>query len=212
VVVPTLVATGPPQLDPLEISHADIDHSGGKGAVRGALGVGEVYESRPGSESSRCSAGQSWRWDGVDFRFLHPPPVARARGLGSNDASCVLLIDNGRQRVLLPGDIGAAVEGRLLRMLDPVSVVLAAHHGSASSSSRAFVRVLEPDVALISAGRRNRYGHPHPDVVGRFAEVGARVHSTAEHGALVWDSRMPGSVRQWRRDTARYWVQGSRAD
>ncbi|HEY5678941.1 MAG TPA: DNA internalization-related competence protein ComEC/Rec2 [Pseudomonadales bacterium] len=212
VVLPTLVATGSPRLDALVISHADIDHSGGKGAVVGAVPVGEVYESRPDSESSRCSAGQSWRWDGVDFRFLHPPPLARARGLGSNDASCVLLIDNGRERALLPGDIGAAVEGQLLRALDPVDVLLAAHHGSASSSSRAFVRVLEPDVVFISAGRRNRYGHPHPDVVGRFAEVGARVHSTAEHGALVWDSRTPGSVRRWRRDTPRYWVQGSQAD
>ncbi len=207
VVVPTIVATGPPRLDALVISHADIDHRGGMAAVLGSVPVGEVYESRPEPGFSRCAAGQSWRWDGVEFRFLHPPVPERARAVGSNDGSCVLLIDNGRERVLLPGDIGAAVEGQLLRELDPVRVVMAAHHGSASSSSRAFVRVLEPDVVLISAGRLNRYGHPHPDVVGRFEDVGASVHVTAFHGALEWDSRRPWAVRRWRLDRQRYWAQ-----
>ncbi len=212
VVVPTIVATGAPRLDTLVVSHGDMDHSGGVDAVVGAVRVGEIYESRPDSGSSRCSVGRSWRWDDVDFRFLHPPTLAMAGGLGSNDASCVLLIDNGRERVLLPGDIGAAVEGQLLRALDPIDVLLAAHHGSATSSSRAFVRVVKPDVALISAGRGNRYGHPHPDVVERFEEVGARVYLTADHGALQWDSREPGTVLRWRRHTRRYWVQGSHAD
>lgn len=210
VVVPTVVATGSPRLDALVISHADVDHSGGRRAVLARLPVGEVYESTPGPGpdrgSSRCVAGQAWRWDDVSFRILHPPPSGRTRDLGSNDGSCVMLIDNGRERVLLPGDVGAAVEGQLLRELGPVRVVLAAHHGSATSSSRAFVRVLEPDVVLVSAGRRNRYGHPHPAVLARYEAVGAEIHVTARHGALEWDSRTPGSVRRWRGDRIRYWV------
>ena len=104
------------------------------------------------------------------------------------------------------------VEGQLLRALGPVRVVLAAHHGSATSSSRAFVRVMEPSVVLISAGRRNRYGHPHPAVVERYEDVGARVHVTAMHGALEWDSRTPGSVRRWRGDRVRYWVKVPNVD
>lgn len=212
VVVPSIIATGTPRLDRLVISHADIDHSGGKEAVRARLPVHEVLESVPGPGSTRCVAGQVWSWDAVRFRILHPPPSVGVDPPESNDGSCVLLIDNGRERVLLPGDVGSAVEGQLLRELGPVRVLLAAHHGSASSSSRAFVRVLEPDVALISAGKGNRYGHPRPEVLERYVNVGASVHVTAFHGALEWDSRKPDAVRRWRGDPIRYWVQGRDAE
>ena len=61
----------------------------------------------------RCD-GQRWRWDGVTFRLLR---VERPAYPVDNDRSCILLVDDGRHRTLLAGDVGAAVEGRLLRVL-----------------------------------------------------------------------------------------------
>ena len=132
-------------------------------------------------------------------------PGSQAAKPGSNDDSCVLEIGNGRARVLLPGDISARVEMRLQReMTRPVSLIVAPHHGSRTSSSRAFVRLAGAPIAWFSAGFGNRYGHPHPDVIGRFQDIGARLHVTAWSGALSWSSRDPDRVGEERLE-APYW-------
>jgi competence protein ComEC len=202
VVVPNVAATGAPRLDRMIISHDHLDHSGGMGAVLARLPVGEVLTSY-GTPPGRDCHGDEWVWDGVRFTVL---TLRRPPNPSENDRSCVLLIDDGRRRALLPGDIGAGVEAALVRALDgPVDVLMAPHHGSTTSSSRLLVRVARPGVVLISAGRVNRYGHPHPRVVERYRAMGAAVHQTGRDGALQWRSDQPERVVAWRADQPPYW-------
>ena len=72
--------------------------------------------------------------------------------------------------------------------------LLAPHHGSASSSAPGFVSWLKPSLVVISVGRRNRYGHPHPLVVQRYKRRGAAVFNTADQGAINWSSEQPDKV------------------
>ncbi|MCZ6854905.1 MAG: DNA internalization-related competence protein ComEC/Rec2 [Gammaproteobacteria bacterium] len=209
VVVPSLAATGPERLDVIVVSHGDLDHAGGVGSVVGAYPVGNIYSSAQMPGAQACSAGMQWRWDGVDFHIHHPS--VRFRELfgdfKDNDASCVLSISNMKHTVLLAGDISSAVERYLSRRL-PVDVTLtsAPHHGSRSSSSTSFVHLLKPVHVFVSAGRFNRYGHPHPDVARQYQEIGAHVYVTGDSGALIWESAVPERVVSWRERSARYWT------
>ncbi|MEQ9003504.1 MAG: ComEC/Rec2 family competence protein, partial [Pseudomonadales bacterium] len=202
VVVPNVVATGRPAIDLLLVSHDDVDHAGGLGSVLGRLAVTARLGSAAGDGAHACH-GRAWRWDGVRFSVLALP---RPPGASTNDRSCVLLIDNGRERALLPADVSHRVEKELVRALNgPVRVLMAPHHGSATSSSRLLTRVARPELVLVSAGRRNRFGHPHPRVVARYRDVDAQVYVTGDHGALQWSSAHPERMISFRRDRAPFW-------
>ena len=228
VVVPSVLATGSGTLDAMVLSHHHLDHVGGAAAVRRSLRVRRVLTTTPVEGSVDCH-GHDWHWDGVSFRLLRVP---RPAGASENDRSCILLVDDGRHRTLMAGDIGARVEALLLRALlaeaaacpgsincddsvvhanpvgpNPVGVHLmfAPQHGSATSSSPAMVRVLAPRLVFVNAGRNNRFGHPHPLVVRRYQDIGADLYQTGRHGALVWTSREPQRVVRWRADRGPFW-------
>lgn len=205
VVVPSVRASGRGALDVLVLSHDDLDHVGGAPAVRSALRPGRVLTATGEGADAECH-GESWRWDGVSFRLLQ---VSRPDPASKNDDSCILLVDDGRVATLIAGDIGVRVEAALLRQMaalaTPVGLLFAPHHGSISSSSRAFVRVVRPRLVFVSAGMGNRFGHPHPRVVERYREVGASIYQTGRDGALIWRSDAPQHVVRWRVDRAPYW-------
>ncbi|HEY5783081.1 MAG TPA: DNA internalization-related competence protein ComEC/Rec2 [Lysobacter sp.] len=185
-VVPALHALGVSHLDRATVSHGDNDHAGGLEAVRRAIPVSLLSAPEgagvPGAQP--CLAGQSWSWDGVRFRYLHP--VRYFPYLG-NEASCVLRIESRHGAVLLLGDVGEVIERRLLRD-DPAAlraeVVLVAHHGSGGSSDPGFVAATGARHAVVSTGFGNRFGHPRPEVLERWQGKGAQVHDTAGDGAL----------------------------
>ena len=108
--------------------------------------------------------GDGWRWDGVRFRILHPAEPVNAKG---NQASRVLKVVADGGSVLLPGDLEAAGEARLVsRSPGLASDVLAApHHGSNTSSTSPFIEAVAPSWAVFSVGYRNRWGFPAPEVV-----------------------------------------------
>ncbi len=208
VVVPAFQQTGGRALDALVLSHDDLDHTGGAAIVEQRLVPKVVWSSFPqraGAGSlpvrrSRCVAGRGWRWDGVSFEFLHPPGTRQAAG-SDNDRSCVLRIETANASALLPGDITRRVESRLL--LEPVDLLLAPHHGSATSSSRGFIRRADPAFVIATAARRSRYGHPHEDVLARYAPRVVRV--TGREGALRWESWRPRKLAAWRSERPAYW-------
>jgi competence protein ComEC len=186
VVVPALHALGVRKLDTLLVSHGDADHAGGMPAVRRAWPQARVLGvegwAQPGM--GLCRDTQSWSWDGVEFRVLHPPPWFPYL---RNDSSCVLRIEAGGRVALLPGDIGKHVEARLLHLhADQLraDLLLIPHHGSRGSSSGDFLTQVRPSVAVASVGAGNRFGLPKAEVIDRYRELGARVLSTAEGGAL----------------------------
>jgi competence protein ComEC len=107
------------------------------------------------------------------------------------DDSLVLRLRYGHVEVLLTGDAGAEFESSTavahLATADRprVRVLKVAHHGSRTSSSAPFVRRYRPEFAVVSLGARNLFGHPAPDVVRRFEEIGAELFRTDRHGAIV---------------------------
>ena len=210
-VLPSVRALGLPPPDRLIVSHADNDHAGGMVAVAAAYPSASVLAGEPERTpvpAEQCAAGQSWTWDGVRFRMLGPSVgAAAARG---NDRSCVLLVEGRGGRVLLTGDIGVQAESGLAEAVGPglPLVLQVPHHGSRTSSGKELIHGLSPALALVSAGWRNRFGHPHPRVVERYAAFHVPLLNTAEQGAIEVDfpaAGPPRVVRAWRLHRARYW-------
>ena len=217
-VLPLLRQFGVSSLDRLMVSHRDSDHAGGVEAVLTSLPtqsvwVGERLYVDPQNIKAPldCQAGQHWRWNGVDFTVLSPDlpaadAPARARG---NNRSCVLLIVAGDSALLLAGDIERDVEQYLLEQnrLRPLSLLVAPHHGSRSSSTPEFVYATQPELVVFSAGYRNAFGHPHPRVIERYTAVGSRLFNTAVSGALTVEMDPTGvvDVTEYRRERRHYW-------
>jgi competence protein ComEC len=215
-------------LDRVVLSHRDTDHVGGALAVLATQRQAEVWSSLSldhpllaGRTSQRCEAGQSWDWDGVHFQVLHP----RAQDYDAqpppkpNALSCVLRIHAGGQSALLVGDIERAQETALLaRQGDGAAklqstVLLAPHHGSKTSSSADFLAAVQPEVVVIQAGYRNRYGHPAAEVVARYQALGQsygdvrrlQMVDSPHCGAFTWQSKLPHNGACARETGRRYW-------
>ncbi len=186
-VTPSLRALGVRRLDLLVVSHGDNDHAGGARAVQSAFPQAALLGSEPrrsGLPLAPCQAGQSWSWNDVDVRVVHP---GAAMPEGRNDGSCVLLIAGRSGRLLLSGDIEARGEAAVAAALPsaPTPLVLQVpHHGSKTSSGEGFLQTLAPRAALVSAGYRSRFGHPHPRVVERYRALAIPLFNTADAGAL----------------------------
>ena len=202
IVLPALRGLGIGRLDALVLSHGDIDHVGGAASVLEGMRVGVVLagEPVPGIAAAPCRAGDQWRWDGVDFALLHPP---RGHTHRRNNASCVLLVTTAGAKALLPGDIERWVEHGL--DAPQVDWLLVPHHGSATSSTAAFVAATRPQFAVVGARWDNRFGHPHRDVVARYRAAGAHIVSTAVAGALRWHSARPAEIQAERCLGSLYW-------
>jgi len=193
-VLPAFAATARAGVDRLVVSHADLDHSGGVDDVLAELRPELVLagESLPGIDTVRCRAGQRWQWDGVLFRIEHP---AADDSFTGNDASCVLRVSTGSYSVLLTGDIEIPAERELLRRgLARATVVSVPHHGSLTSSTFGFIRTLDADRAVVSAGFLNRWGLPVPSVVDRWTSNGTAVYVLSETGMLSVGGCNDGSV------------------
>ena len=198
VLAPALAAMGIDRLDALVLSHPDHDHCGGLLDLSRYLPAAEIWAG-PGWGDSPCAAEllaaptRRWRvlWRGElehvgrwRIEVLHPGPGAR---LGRNDRSLVLAAAFGEHRLLLTGDIEAAVEERLARHRPGAlvaGILKVAHHGSKTSTRDVFLRAVAPRIALISAGVANPYGHPHPRVLERLAAARVWVLRTDRSGML----------------------------
>ncbi len=135
-----------------------------------------------------------------------PPPGARtspeprrraeARPESPNDWSVVLRVSYGEFDALLMGDADARIEERLTRRGEagPAELLKVGHHGSRTSTSESFLLAVRPAYALVSAGKRNRYGHPAPEVLARLGRSGARVLRTDLHGTASVVARPDGSA------------------
>lgn len=197
-VIPFLRRRGVETIDTLVVSHADRDHSAGAQAILEAFPVARVLlgQALPGvSRGAACRAGAAWKWPGeVSFQVLTGPTATE---LNANDASCVLLVDLGGYRFLLPGDISMTRERELvLYWRDALASdwLLAAHHGSGTSTASAWLRAVDPSGVILNHGRANPFGHPHSDVTGRLDRRGIETRATAEEGAIVFRVTREGEL------------------
>jgi competence protein ComEC len=213
VLVPLLRAKNE-SIDTVMLSHRDIDHSGGIKSVLAMhpnasfiSSIESTHELQALHPVQRCVAGQTWQWDGVDFAVLHPSATDYDSPQKSNAMSCVLRISTTQASVLLAGDIELAQEAKLVVEQKTVNstVLLVPHHGSKTSSSAAFLDVVQPQLAVVQAGYRNRFGHPAASVLERYNERHIKVIDTAHCGALQWSSATPKETRCQREVGKRYW-------
>ena len=207
VLAPALWARGVRHLDAFAITHGDPDHIGGALALVRDFGPREIWEGIPvhasaplqavlsagatsGSRVTRMLAGVDAERGGARIRVLHPPPADWERPRVRNDDSLVLEVRFGDVAFLLTGDIGADVERSLLPRLSdaPIRILKVAHHGSRTSTSQALVGAWKPQVALISCGRDNRFGHPAAEVMGRLERAGLRIYRTDREGQVTVDT------------------------
>jgi competence protein ComEC len=102
----------------------------------------------------------------------------------------VLEIRLGIVSIVLAGDIGREGERTIVPRLEPgrLTILKAGHHGSATSSTAEFLDALRPAVVIFSAGRDNRFGHPHPDVLRRFAAMGTAIFRTDRDGTVMMET------------------------
>ncbi len=208
-VIAYLETQGIDRVDHLVATHADADHIGGHAAViehfeTTGEGVGTAYDSGVPSESATygnyldavdeydvgfftVESGDELPIEGnVSAQVLSPP--AGDSGSDVNDNSVVLALQFGDVQYLAPGDVDTGVEQRLVDEWGSdleSDVYKAGHHGSATSSSDAFVDAIDPEMAIISSAYDSQYGHPHDEVLERFANRDIETYWTGVHGDIV---------------------------
>jgi len=212
VVLPYLRRRGVARIEALVLTHPDLDHIGGAEAVVQGLDVGYVLDpaqatgkdayvgvleaaSRGAVPWLEARSGVSITLDGVEISVLYPngSPPASYSGTDSNAQSVVLLVRYGEFEALLTGDAPVEVEEAILADLPSnLEILKVGHHGSRTSTSPLLLAQTSPEVAVISVGARNRYGHPHTDVLNRIVESGARVLRTDLSGDIVIRARRSG--------------------
>lgn len=201
VVVPFLKGKGIRVVDILIVTHPDADHVEGAEEVLEEIRMREIHVT-PGSlntpamqdllaEATKQKVpvkekmeGTSWQVGSTYFHYLSPHDTLYE---GNND-SIVLFIQQGSFRALLTGDLEEAGERQLIKLyghqLANMTLLKAGHHGSKTSSIEPFVELLRPALIVFSAGRNNRYHHPHDIVVERFRMRQLATKTTSIDGTI----------------------------
>jgi competence protein ComEC len=207
IVGPVLRHEGVGRLSTVVLTHGDADHIGGAPVVTREFRPWDIWDGVPvpPSEPMRLlrdealSLGLRWttvqRTDRVVFGEVeiavrHPPLPDWERQDVRNDDSIVIELRWRDVSFVFTGDIGREAEAAIADDFRPapLRVIKVPHHGSITSSSERFVRALAPDVAVISVGRSNNFGHPSPVVLQRYRDVGAEIFRTDQDGAVEIDS------------------------
>lgn len=191
-------------IDLLILSHSDLDHIGGCIDVLKRYRIESVLFPEKESDDPRFAEFLALLTqqhipvvladptrdidlgDGVMLDILWPTAAALARFDDRNDVSVILNVAFEYERILFTGDLGAAGESALLASGADVSATIlkVGHHGSRNSSSTGFLLAVSPDTAIISAGKDNSFGHPHPMIIQRLQDRNVTIRSTMEEGTI----------------------------
>jgi competence protein ComEC len=210
VIKPYLRDKGINEISILLVSHGDNDHIGGAKALIKNFKISKILTSVPEKfdelYTEHCYAGQKWTWDEVEFEILHPQ---KQRLLSGNNASCVLKVSSIWGSVLLTGDIEKKAENRLVEQYKDelhVDILLVPHHGSKTSSTKAFIAAVASEHAFIAAGYRNRFGLPKQDIIARYEAHGVKTRVSFETGELSAKFRDEGlQIDEFRTKNRHFW-------
>lgn len=198
--LPCLKARGVRKIDVWFVSHCDEDHMNGlievlesgysvETVVFSAYVVQEEnYETllklakEKGCSIFYMREGQQIKTESLCFTQC--ANMEMTDGDDKNAASMVLLLESGNFRGLLTGDIGKEQEKKL-KGLGEITWYKAAHHGSKESNTEDFLQELKPEIATISCGENNRYGHPAAEAVVNMKDSGAKTYETTDCGQIT---------------------------
>ncbi len=208
VVSPYLWQRGLSRLDAVAFSHGHSDHMGGMTAILRNFRPGEMWyaPNYPSHEIESLIAtadrlrvrrierhfGDRFDFDGVHFEVLSPPPDWELKPRGQDDASLVLRLTYAGHTALLMGDIHKRMEKILVEEAESkhrslhADLLKVAHHGSNTSSCDELLDAVRPQYAVISAGIRNPFRHPRPEVIERLASHRARIYRTDLFGPITF--------------------------
>ena len=205
-VIPWLKSRGINEIDLLVVSHGDLDHSGGLSAIRQHFDIKDHW----GFDGAPCAMGRKLT---LSMAFSVSVMTGTGQSIANtNTDSCVVLIEYHGQRILLAGDIPSSTELELIasRSLPPqIDILVAAHHGSATSSSQTFIDKVNPRHTVFTTQRANRFNHPHASVLRRFSNTETTLWDTAKDGAVTFKLTCSNGVsaNAMRSDSSPYWAQ-----
>lgn len=218
-----LTKQGVENLDYLVLTHPDADHIGGAPVIITKFGIGQLFLSNyekdnkttqkvrdamqyKGLTASDYQVGDTYTLGNASFTILAPVKEYA----DSNNASIVIMVQNGNNRFLFTGDCEAEAEADMAASQADLhtDVYLAGHHGSDTASSQAFMDAVSPTYAVISCGEGNSYGHPHAEVLNRFRSMGIQVFRTDEQGSVIAES--DGTGITWNCAPSESWQAGER--
>lgn len=171
------------------------------------------------TNQDRCQQNLDINWQGLRIKALWPDNVLK---YNDNNASCVIKVSDQYHSILLPGDIDKSIEKRLLKLYPrqlQSDILVAAHHGSNTSSSREFIQTVNADYVIFSQGFMNRWRFPRQKVLDRFQQINdkkgtrSQLFTTSDSGQVTfimqYDSPEPIIVKTFRQDTYPYWYANS---
>lgn len=170
--------------DGVILSHEHLDHRGGLNSLLKAWPSLPVTSSLGWAGHQSCLRGKNWRWQGLVFTVHWPLKLSDRTG---NNASCVIKVSDGRQSILLTGDIEAAAESEMVKHHWHElrsSVIQVPHHGSKTSSGAVLLRAVEGAAALASVARYNAWHLPSKPVIARYRQYHYLWRDTAHEGQI----------------------------
>ena len=187
-------------IDYVVASHPHDDHIGGMATVLDSFNIGKMYMPKQAHtitaftnmldvidnkniELYTAKAGTSILSSGIINIDVLAPFADSDSNL--NNVSAVVRITYGKTVMLFTGDAEHVIENQLLNSGIDADVLKVGHHGAGSASSSSFIKAVSPEVAVISVGEGNSYGHPHADTLAILNEVGANIYRTDEQGTIV---------------------------
>jgi competence protein ComEC len=207
-VKPALDALQIKVLNRLVISHTDNDHSGGLTNVVKDFSIAKIdseIKVAHRNDVRQCVSNGTWHWDGVNFHYRQPK-VSHFKK--PNNRSCVLELGNSACKILIMADAEQKIEKILLKSkLNALkSILIVGHHGSNTSTNKYFLQREKFKIALISNGYKNRYNHPHPNVLARLSDAKIQIFRTDLNGSIKITSSVNNcSVDSYKENHMRYW-------
>ncbi|WP_051275302.1 DNA internalization-related competence protein ComEC/Rec2 [Aestuariibacter salexigens] len=202
--LPYLRGQGIEHLDFVFISHADNDHAGSVDTLLSQMTAKQLLTSAKG-----CQQGKVWQWQQLQIEALWPPEGFEG---SENDGSCVIRISDGYRSILLPGDIESSSEKQLISHYGKglkSDILLAPHHGSNTSSTKAFLEWVQPHHVIFSQGYANRWGFPRQRVVARYEALDVQHYRTSLLGQIritvPYKTTTPLAVQSYRQDLVPFW-------